>query len=63
MNQVNHDFKIGDKLYYSDEPTILAGIVTGFTPKRDIIIDFVSGRKLGEQSYPIKLAKGFIRKD
>jgi hypothetical protein len=63
MKQINHNFKVGDKLYWFDEPTTLAGIIVGFTPKRDVLIDFVSGRELGIKPYPIKLAKEFICKD
>jgi hypothetical protein len=55
--------KIGSKLYWHDEPNILAGIVVGFTEERDVLIDFVSGRELGIKRYPIRVAIGFICKD
>ena len=63
MKQVNHNLKVGDRLYWFDEPTTLAGTIVGFTPKRDVLIDFVSGRELGIKPYPIKLAMGFICKN
>jgi len=63
MKQINHNLQIGSKLYRTDEPNILAGIVIGFTPKRDVIINFVSGKELGEKSFPIKLATQFICKN
>ena len=62
MFHVQHDLKIGDKLYWSDSPDTLAGIIVRFTPKRDVIINFVSGKETGEHSYPIKLTIKFIRK-
>jgi hypothetical protein len=63
MKKINHDMKIGSKLYWHDEPNILAGIVVGFTEERDVLIDFVSGRELGVKRYPIRVAIGFICKD
>ena len=56
------ELKIGSKLYWVDEPEVLAGIVVRLTTKRDAVINFVSGNELGEQNYPIKLASKFIIK-
>lgn len=53
---------IGQKLYWSDYPDTLAGIIIGFTPKRDVIIDFVSGTELGKKNYSRTLASKFITK-
>ena len=55
--------QIGSKLYWVDQPETLAGTVIRFTTKRDCIINFVSGNELGEKSYPVKLANGFIVKN
>jgi hypothetical protein len=62
MKKVESNLKIGSKLYWSDTPEILAGVVVRFTDKRDVVINFVSGNELGERNYPIKLAKQFICK-
>jgi hypothetical protein len=62
MKKTEHNLEVGSKLYWSDAPEILAGIVVRFTNKRDVVINFVSGNELGEKNYPIKLAKGFICK-
>lgn len=53
---------IGSKLYWSDEPNVLAGVVVRFTNKRDVVINFVSGKQLGERNYSLKLANQFIIK-
>jgi hypothetical protein len=60
--KVSHNLEVGSKLYWIDAPNVLAGTVVRFTDKRDVIINFVSGREIGEQRYPIKLAKQFIIK-
>lgn len=62
MKKTEHNLQIGSKLYWSDAPETLAGIVVRFTNKRDVVINFVSGNELGEKNYPIKLAKEFISK-
>ncbi len=62
MKTVKHNLEVGSRLYWSDKPEILAGTVLGFTDKRDVIIDFVSGNEIGIKNYPIKLAKQFIAK-
>jgi hypothetical protein len=54
--------KVGSKLYWVDSPDTLAGVVVRFTPKRDVVINFVSGNELGECNYSIKLASQFIIK-
>ena len=56
--------KIGDKVYWSDSPNILAGIVVAFTPKRDVKVKMKSGNyALNEiETFTIKMAKGFIKK-
>ncbi len=62
MKKTEHNLEVGSKLYWSDAPEILAGIVVRFTNKRDVVINFVSGNEKGERNYPVKLAKGFICK-
>lgn len=62
MKTAQHTLEIGSKLYWSDQPETLAGVVVRFTPKRDVVINFVSGNELGEKNYPIKMAKQFICK-
>lgn len=62
MNKVKHNLEIGSKLYWTDAPETLAGVVVRFTDKRDVVINFVSGNELGEKNYPIKLAVQFICK-
>jgi hypothetical protein len=56
------NLEVGSKLYWTDAPEILAGIVVRFTPKRDVVINFVSGNALGERNYSISMAKKFIIK-
>lgn len=58
----NTKLKVGSKLYWVDAPETLAGTVVRFTPKRDVVIHFVSGRELGERTYSIKLTSQFIIK-
>ena len=62
MKATETNLVVGSKLYWTDQQDLLAGEVIGFTKKRDVIINFVSGRELGERSYPIKLANKFICK-
>ena len=62
MKATENKLKIGSNLYWNDCPEILAGIIVRFTPKRDVIINFVSGNELGEQSYTVKMANKFIIK-
>jgi hypothetical protein len=62
MKATNSNLKIGSQLYWIDAPEILAGIVLGFTPKRDVIIDFKSGNEIGKKNYSVKLANKFIIK-
>ena len=62
MKTIEHNLHIGSKLYWTDAPEILAGVVVRFTDKRDVVINFVSGNEQGEKHYPIKLAKRFISK-
>jgi hypothetical protein len=62
MNKVKHGLEIGSKLYWVDKPEILAGQVVRFTPKRDVVINFVSGNEIGERTYTLKIAKQFICK-
>lgn len=62
MKKIEHNLEVGSKLYWSDAPEMLAGIVVRFTNKRDVVINFVSGRKKGERNFPITLAKSFICK-
>jgi len=62
MKKIEHNLHIGSKLYWSDAPEIIAGVVVRFTDKRDVVINFVSGNEQGEKHYPIKLAKRFITK-
>lgn len=62
MKKAKHNLEVGNKLYWTDAPEILAGIVVRFTDKRDVVINFVSGNELGEKRYSIKLAKQFICK-
>jgi len=62
MKKIEHNLEVGSKLYWSDAPETLAGIVVRFTNKRDVVINFVSGNEKGERNYPVKLAKGFICK-
>ena len=62
MKKVEHNLQIGSKLYWSDAPETLAGVVVRFTNKRDVVINFVSGNQLGERNFSIKMAKGFICK-
>ena len=56
------ELKVGSKLYWIDNPSILAGIVIRFTPKRDVVINFISGNEVGEKNYPISIAKKFVIK-
>ena len=62
MKTQEHNLEVGSKLYWYDCPETLAGIVVRFTNKRDVIINFVSGKEIGERKYSIKMAKGFIIK-
>jgi hypothetical protein len=62
MKKIEHNLHIGSKLYWSDAPEIIAGVVVRFTDKRDVVINFFSGNEQGEKHYPIKLAKRFITK-
>ena len=62
MKTAQHNLQVASKLYWSDEPETLAGVVVRFTDKRDVVINFVSGNELGEKNYPIKMAKQFICK-
>ena len=62
MKTRENNLVIGSKLYWSDEPNTLAGIVVRFTNKRDVVINFVSGKQLGEKNYSIKMANQFICK-
>lgn len=62
MTTLAHSLKIGSQLYWSDSPSVLAGTVIGFTAKRDVIINFVSGNEIGVCNYPIFVAKKFIVK-
>lgn len=56
------NIQIGSKLYWSDAPETLAGTVVRFTPKRDVVINFVSGNEIGEKNYSLRLANQFIVK-
>jgi hypothetical protein len=38
--------EIGSKLYWVDAPELLAGVVVRFTPKRDVVINFLSGSSI-----------------
>ena len=60
MKKIEHNLEIGTKLFWSDAPEVLAGVIVRFTNKRDAVINFVSGNELGEKNYPIKLIKQFI---
>ena len=62
MKKIQHNLEVGSKLYWTDAPEVLAGVVVRFTDKRDVVINFVSGNELGEKNYPIKMAKQFICK-
>ena len=63
-NQEESNLKIGDNLYWSDSPSILASIVIGFTPKRDVKLKMKSGNyKIDEiATFTKRMAKGFIKK-
>ena len=62
MKATSTKLKKGTKLYWIDNPDVLAGIVIRITPKRDVIINFVSGNILGEHSYPLRIANDFLIK-
>jgi hypothetical protein len=59
MKKVEHNLKVGDKLYYSDSPETFAGEVIKLTPKRDVVIRFHNGEV---SNYPAKIAVRFIVK-
>jgi len=63
-NSDNLDLKIGDNLYWSDNQNVLAGIIVGFTPKRDVKIQMKSGRYNIDEiaTFTKSMAKGFIKK-